>query len=104
MNDPIGRATYATPKVASDEIVAARGLPAGAIFKPVATNLFADLGPDWKRYNQTYDPKTTLTPAQQTANSAPARTLRWFSGTPCPWSRRTSQMVLHPTPRSSDSR
>jgi hypothetical protein len=49
-----------------DEVfVAARGLPAGAIFKPVATNLFADLGPDWKRYNQTYDPKTTLTPAQQ---------------------------------------
>ena len=49
-----------------DEVfVAARGLPAGAIFKPVATNLFADLGSDWKRYNQTYDPKTTLTPAQQ---------------------------------------
>jgi spore coat protein H len=48
-----------------EEFVAARRLPAGAIFKPVATNLFADLGPDWKRYNQTYDPKTTLTPAQQ---------------------------------------
>ena len=49
-----------------EEFVVARGLPAsGAIFKPVATNLFADLGSDWKRYNQTYDPKTTLTPAQQ---------------------------------------
>ena len=50
---------------ADEEFVATRGLPAGAIFKPVATSLFADLGPDWKRYNQTYDPKTTLTPAQQ---------------------------------------
>ncbi len=49
-----------------EEFVAARGLPAkGAIFKPVATQLFADLGPDWKRYNQTYDPKTTLTEAQK---------------------------------------
>jgi spore coat protein H len=47
-----------------ESFVAARGPPAGAIFKPVATNLFADLGSDWKRYNQTYDPKTTLTPAQ----------------------------------------
>ena len=49
-----------------EEFVAARGLPAsGAIFKPVASQLFADLGPDWKRYNQTYDPKTTLTEAQK---------------------------------------
>ena len=49
-----------------EAFVAARGLPStGAIFKPVATNVFADLGSDWKRYNQTYDPKTTLTPAQQ---------------------------------------
>ena len=29
MNEPIGRATYATPKVASDAIVAAVGFPAG---------------------------------------------------------------------------
>ena len=29
MNEPIGRATYATPKVASEAIVAAAGLPAG---------------------------------------------------------------------------
>jgi spore coat protein H len=50
---------------ADEDFAAARGLPPGAIFKPVATNLFADLGPDWKRYNQTYDPKTTLTVAQQ---------------------------------------
>jgi spore coat protein H len=49
-----------------EQFVATRGLPtSGAIFKPVATNLFADLGADWKRYNQTYDPKTTLTPAQK---------------------------------------
>ncbi|MFL5640253.1 MAG: CotH kinase family protein, partial [Gemmatimonadaceae bacterium] len=49
-----------------EQFVAAHGLPAsGAIFKPVAAQLFADLGPDWKRYNQTYDPKTTLTDAQK---------------------------------------
>ena len=49
-----------------EQFIAARGLPAsGAIFKPVASNLFADLGSDWKRYNQTYDPKTTVTPEQQ---------------------------------------
>ena len=29
MNEPIGRATYATPKVASDAMVAAAALPAG---------------------------------------------------------------------------
>lgn len=29
----------------------------GAIFKPVTPALFADLGDDWARYNQTYDPK-----------------------------------------------
>jgi spore coat protein H len=49
-----------------EQFVAARGLPpTGAIFKPVASQLFADLGPDWKRYNQTYDPKTTLTESQK---------------------------------------
>jgi hypothetical protein len=50
-----------------DEVfVAARGLLAsGAILKPVTKNLFADLGPSWKSYNQTYDPKTTLSVAQQ---------------------------------------
>ena len=29
----------------------------GALFKPVTPALFADLGDDWARYNQTYDPK-----------------------------------------------
>ena len=29
MNEPTGRATYATPKVAREAIVAAAGLPAG---------------------------------------------------------------------------
>jgi hypothetical protein len=49
-----------------EQFAAARGLPTGgAILKPVASQLFADLGPDWKRYNQTYDPKTTLTEAQK---------------------------------------
>ena len=37
----------------------------GAIFKPVTPNLFADLGDEWKNYNQTYDPKTELTPEQK---------------------------------------
>jgi len=32
----------------------------GAIFKPVTPDLFGDLGDDWSRYNQTYDPKTHL--------------------------------------------
>ena len=41
------------------------GAKKGAIFKPVTPNLFADLGDDWKSYNQTYDPKTELTPAQK---------------------------------------
>jgi spore coat protein H len=49
-----------------EQFVATRGLSAsGAIFKPVASQLFADLGPDWKRYNQTYDPKTPLTEGQK---------------------------------------
>ena len=29
----------------------------GGLFKPVSTNLFSYLGPDWAKYNQTYDPK-----------------------------------------------
>jgi len=41
------------------------GSKKGAIFKPVTPNLFADLGDDWKKYNQTYDPKTDLTPEQK---------------------------------------
>jgi spore coat protein H len=41
------------------------GTDKGAIFKPVTPNMFAYLGEDWKKYKQTYDPKTDLTPAQQ---------------------------------------
>jgi spore coat protein CotH len=41
------------------------GGKSGAIFKPVTNDLFIDKGTDWKKYNQAYDPKTTLTPAQQ---------------------------------------
>ncbi|HUR45687.1 MAG TPA: CotH kinase family protein, partial [Candidatus Saccharimonadales bacterium] len=37
----------------------------GAIFKPVGPNLFGYLGEDWSKYQQQYDPKTDLTPAQQ---------------------------------------
>jgi spore coat protein CotH len=37
----------------------------GALFKPVSTNLFHYLGEDWAKYNQTYDPKTTLTTEQK---------------------------------------
>jgi hypothetical protein len=48
-----------------EPFVEARGFPpTGAIFKPVTEQLFRDLGPAWTRYNQTYDPKTDLTPAQ----------------------------------------
>lgn len=41
------------------------GTRKGAILKPVAAELFADLGDDWAKYKQTYDPKSDLTPAQQ---------------------------------------
>lgn len=37
----------------------------GALLKPVSTDLFRYLGPDWAKYNQTYDPKTTLTEEQK---------------------------------------
>jgi spore coat protein H len=37
----------------------------GAVFKPVTPNLFADLGDDWKSYNQIYDPKNDLTDEQK---------------------------------------
>ena len=36
------------------------GTSKGALLKPVTPNLFAELGDDWKNYNQTYDPKGTL--------------------------------------------
>jgi spore coat protein CotH len=36
----------------------------GAIFKPVTPNLFADLGNDWAKYKQAYDPKTELSDKQ----------------------------------------
>jgi hypothetical protein len=36
----------------------------GAIFKPVTPNLFADLGDDWAKYKQAYDPKTELSEKQ----------------------------------------
>lgn len=36
----------------------------GAIFKPSTRQLFEYQGDDWAKYNQQYDPKTKLTPAQ----------------------------------------
>jgi spore coat protein H len=38
---------------------------AGAVLKPVTAKPFSDLGNDWARYVQTYDPKTDLTDAEQ---------------------------------------
>lgn len=39
----------------------------GAIFKPVSSSLFTDLGADWTAYNQIYDPKTALYDEQKKA-------------------------------------
>lgn len=36
----------------------------GALFKPVTPSLFADLGDDWSKYKQTYDPKDEIVPEQ----------------------------------------
>jgi spore coat protein H len=36
----------------------------GALFKPVTPDLFGDMGDDWAKYKQTYDPKTDLYKAQ----------------------------------------
>ena len=38
---------------------------AGALLKPVSVNPFKDLGNDWSRYIQTYDPKGDLSVAEQ---------------------------------------
>jgi len=39
------------------------GTRSGAIFKPVTTELFRDLGEDWESYEAIYDPKTRVEPA-----------------------------------------
>jgi hypothetical protein len=41
------------------------GSKKGALFKPVTPDPFTDLGDDWKKYNQTYDPKTALSDAEK---------------------------------------
>jgi spore coat protein CotH len=41
------------------------GTKKGALLKPVTPQLFADLGDDWSNYQQPYDPKTDLKPAQK---------------------------------------
>ncbi|HEX2751123.1 MAG TPA: CotH kinase family protein, partial [Verrucomicrobiales bacterium] len=37
------------------------GTKKGALFKPVTPSLFNDLGDDWSKYQQTYDPKDEVT-------------------------------------------
>jgi spore coat protein H len=51
--------------VDSNFIQARFGSSDGAVLKPVSVNLFSDLGSDWAKYNQTYDPKTVLTDAEK---------------------------------------
>jgi spore coat protein H len=41
------------------------GTRQGAILKPSTQALFTDWGPDWAAYEQSYDPKTDLTEAEQ---------------------------------------
>ncbi len=41
------------------------GTKAGAMLKPSTRAPFTDLGASWAAYNQTYDPKTTLTDAEK---------------------------------------
>lgn len=41
------------------------GSKQGALFKPVTSSLFTDLGADWSAYQQTYDPKTDLSDGQK---------------------------------------
>ncbi|HYE31085.1 MAG TPA: CotH kinase family protein [Methylomirabilota bacterium] len=41
------------------------GTKKGAFFKPVTNRPFEDMGDDWKPYNQPYDPKDDVTPAQK---------------------------------------
>ncbi len=40
------------------------GTKKGAIFKPVTRQPFEDMGDDWAAYQQTYDPKTPLSPEE----------------------------------------
>jgi hypothetical protein len=57
---------YTIAENVDDNFLQARfGSGAGALLKPVTVNPFRDLGADWARYVQTYDPKTDLTPADQ---------------------------------------
>lgn len=43
------------------------GTKRGAIFKPVTSSLFTDLGADWAAYNQMYDPKAAMYEEQKKA-------------------------------------
>lgn len=39
------------------------GTAGGALFKPVSPTMFTDLGDDWAKYNQTYDPREEVSTA-----------------------------------------
>ena len=41
------------------------GTKGGVLLKPVTPSLFHDLGDDWAKYNQTYDPKDEMSDAQK---------------------------------------
>jgi spore coat protein H len=56
---------YTLAENVDENFFKARNTAVGAILKPVSVNPFSDLGPDWTRYIQTYDPKTDLTEAEQ---------------------------------------
>ena len=57
---------YSLVENVDKNFVADRKLGAsGALFKPSMPDLFANLGDDWKAYQQGYDPKTDLTPEQE---------------------------------------
>jgi spore coat protein CotH len=51
--------------VGKDFIQEKLGVEKGALFKPVTPEPFADLGDDWQKYNQTYDPKGEITTEQK---------------------------------------
>ncbi|MEO8076539.1 MAG: CotH kinase family protein [Acidobacteriota bacterium] len=57
---------YSLVENVDDDFAKSRlGLAGAAVLKPVTTTLFKDLGKDWKAYNQIYDPKSPLKPADQ---------------------------------------
>jgi spore coat protein CotH len=54
-----------TENVDQDFIKDRFGAEGGALFKPVTDKFLIDQGPDWKHYNQAYDPKGSVTTEQK---------------------------------------